>query len=505
MKFFTAFSLLSLPLIHASSAGTSLPLEVETSSGTVEGFNPHKSLRAFLGIPYARPPVGDLRFKPPQALPPSNSSSLIDATKFGNSCVQFRYKVLAADKLGPSTGESEDCLTLNVWGPAKKNEELLPVLVWVYGGGFGEGGSSDPMYDPTELVKKHQDVMFVSFNYRVNIFGFPDTPALGKDEKNLGLRDQRLALEWLRDNIESFGGDPERMTLFGQSAGAISAAIHSFWNADDPIVQAMILQSGQPESSDVNRPAEFSRVAENAGCADEDKEAELECMRTVDSLDLRTSISPLIFNYFGYNAGGTLTQENVTYLGRESYVPLGMKGKFAQIPYLIGQTNDEGDGVVPFTPEGGINKTFAESITLAAFTCTSSISAAYRSALVPVWRYRYMAEFASACPFDFVGSAHGSEIPFIFGTYDNVKYKDLTQDEVDASEYIQNAWVTFAKDPYSGLSDEIGWPRYNPQNDTLVEIFPDNKVEVKFVSPNKYDEPCKDYPSVDPSGYVPYC
>jgi acetylcholinesterase len=246
-------------------------------------------------------------------------------------------------------------------------------------------------------------------SYRVNIFGFPDTPALGEDEKNLGLRDQRLALEWLRDNIESFGGDPERMTLFGQSAGSISASIHSFWNADDPIIQAMILQSGQPESSGINVPAEFSRVAEVAGCGNDDKTAELECMRSVDPLELRKSISDRTYNYFGVNPGGTLTQDNVTYLGRESYVPLGLQGKFAKIPYLIGQTNNEGDGLVPFTPENGINKTFADSQTLVVFTCTTSISASYRSAAVPVWRYRYMAEFASSSMFDFIRASHGSK------------------------------------------------------------------------------------------------
>lgn len=143
MQFFTAFLLLSQLLIPAVLAGNNLPLEVETSSGTIEGFNPHKSLRAFLGIPYAQPPVGDLRFKPPQALPSANSSSVIDATKFGNSCMQFRYKIITADKIGPATGESEDCLTINIWGPAKESPELLPSMVWLYGGGFGEGASSD--------------------------------------------------------------------------------------------------------------------------------------------------------------------------------------------------------------------------------------------------------------------------------------------------------------------------------------------------------------------------
>lgn len=203
------------------------------------------------------------------------------------------------------------------------------------------------------------------------------------------------------------------MTLAGQSAGSISASIHSFWNADDPIVQAMILQSGQPESSAVNEPSEFTRVAKAAGCADDDKAAELECMKTVDSLELKNAVSLKIYNEPGDNPGGTLTQDNVTYLGRESYVPLGLKGKFAKIPYLIGQTNDEGDGLVHFSPEGGINDTMADAQTLAVFTCTSSISASYRSAVAPVWRYRYMAVFPSATRYDFLGAFHGGKCPYI--------------------------------------------------------------------------------------------
>lgn len=211
-------------------------------------------------------------------------------------------------------------------------------------------------------------------SYRLNIFGFPDSPALGPEEKNLGLRDQRLALEWLRDNIKAFGGDPTKMTLFGQSAGSISAALHSFWKPDDPIVRAMILQSGLPQTPGYSDPSQFILVANRTGCISENRSAELECMRKVDSVELRNAMSPKSYNAYGDQQGGTITVDNVTIFPRDRYSQLGQEGKFAKIPYLIGQTDDEGDGLVPFTPEGAFNKTFADIITLAAFTCPISLS-----------------------------------------------------------------------------------------------------------------------------------
>jgi acetylcholinesterase len=167
------------------------------------------------------------------------------------------------------------------------------------------------------------------------------------------------------------------MTIFGQSAGGTSVAVHSFWHPDDPIVQAMIMQSGQAESTIVNDPEEFIRVANATGCVNKNRTAELDCMMGLEPLALRNGVSLNPYNYFASPYGGSLTVDNLTFFPPESYIQTGMEGKFAKIPYLIGSTNNEGDGIVPFSPEKGLNRTFADAQTLGVFTCPSALSAGY--------------------------------------------------------------------------------------------------------------------------------
>ena len=182
---------------------------------------------AYLGIPYAAPPVGELRWKPPQ--PPLRWDGVRKADKFGTSCMQNQ----AGSRL-PWTEEfmtqgpiGEDCLFLNVWTAARAPNARVPVMFWIYGGGFNEGSSSVAVYDGTELAKK--GVIVVSVNYRVGPLGFLTHPELTKESEhrssgNYGLLDQIAALQWVRNNIAAFGGDPNQVTIFGQSAGAISVA-----------------------------------------------------------------------------------------------------------------------------------------------------------------------------------------------------------------------------------------------------------------------------------------
>jgi carboxylesterase type B len=163
MKFpaisFAFSALTSLVLADADS------LLINTTSGVVRGFSPHKSIHSFLGIPYALAPVGDRRFAPPQPLPEPLTGE-IEATQFGPSCFQISYKSDIADRNTITVGESEDCLSLNVWVPADRStaeEERLPVLVFLQGGGFVTGSSNIPLYNPVEIVKEHQDIIVVTF------------------------------------------------------------------------------------------------------------------------------------------------------------------------------------------------------------------------------------------------------------------------------------------------------------------------------------------------------
>ena len=197
----------------------------QLAGGQVEGVQ-KEAVSAFLGIPFAAPPTGDLRWRPPQ--PGKGWTEVLQAAHFSPSCIQRDQ----TGGFGPWTTEyvipgpvSEDCLFLNVWTPAESSRARLPVFFWIHGGGFDSGSGSVPLYDGTHLAT--QGIVVVSVNYRVNVFGFLAHPELTKESPhdssgNYGLLDQVAALRWVRDNIRALGGDPEQVTIAGQSAGAAS-------------------------------------------------------------------------------------------------------------------------------------------------------------------------------------------------------------------------------------------------------------------------------------------
>lgn len=193
---------------------------VKTEGGYVSGIN-ENGLRVYLGIPYAAPPTGDLRWKPPEAAKPWEG--IWKADRFGPSCPQAVAPDFGSEWMPGNM--SEDCLNLNVWTPAVDSKEKLPVMVFIYGGAFVRGSSSLPLYNGTALAKK--GVVVVTFNYRVGVLGFMAHPELSKESPqnasgNYALLDQEAALRWVQNNIAAFGGDPARVTIFGESAGGAS-------------------------------------------------------------------------------------------------------------------------------------------------------------------------------------------------------------------------------------------------------------------------------------------
>ncbi|HTS10484.1 MAG TPA: carboxylesterase/lipase family protein [Candidatus Limnocylindrales bacterium] len=197
--------------------------QVRIATGTIEGkTSADGKVRIFEGIPYAAPPVGELRWKAPQ--PVENWEGVKKTTEFGARCMQGH---VFSDMVFRDDGPSEDCLYLNVWTPAKSAGENLPVMVWVYGGGFAAGATSEPRQDGEVLAKK--GVVVVSMNYRLGIFGFFAYAGLAAESGhnaagNYGLLDQVAALEWVHRNIKEFGGDADKVTIFGESAGSFSVS-----------------------------------------------------------------------------------------------------------------------------------------------------------------------------------------------------------------------------------------------------------------------------------------
>ncbi len=197
---------------------------VKTANGILESTDtPKDSVRSFKGIPFGQPPVGDLRWREPQ--PVKNWNGIRKADQFGPRCMQRTSP--SSDYWFRGNGMSEDCLYLNVWTPAKSGTEKLPVLVYIFGGGFQNGDGSEPRYDGENMARK--GMVAVSINYRTNIFGFFVHPELAKESPhhaagNYGLLDQVAALRWVQKNIAAFGGDPARVTVAGESAGSIAVS-----------------------------------------------------------------------------------------------------------------------------------------------------------------------------------------------------------------------------------------------------------------------------------------
>jgi cholinesterase len=221
MRFTIAFALLELvrgdESFHVGQA-------VKTASGRIRGRPSliHNEVSEYLGVPFAKPPVGKLRWAPPVVINESFAST-IEATKYGLSCIQAAPLSFLADpertsSLSAAENEmGEDCLTMNIWTKPQTGEKKKAVMIWIYGGGFSMGSSSNKGYNGALLADQH-DVIVVGVNYRLGVLGYP---GVSVPQKNPGLLDQRAAVEWLRDNVEAFGGDPKRMVLFGQSAGKI--------------------------------------------------------------------------------------------------------------------------------------------------------------------------------------------------------------------------------------------------------------------------------------------
>lgn len=307
---------------------------VNTSDGPVRGFT-SDGIRKWLGIPYAAPPVGGLRWKPP--MPPTPRVKPLDAYNFGPICAQ-------EEGAFPGFGHNsltEDCLYLNVFAPESSHDgEILPVMVWIHGGGLFQGASND--YNPQALVQRG-GVVVVSLNYRVNLFGFFSHPAINNEDHehgNYGIMDQQAALEWVKHNIKKFGGDANNITIFGESAGAISVSAHLASPGSKGLFHKAIIQSGGspitfPHRSVVSFEEVGVALINEAGCSDQTSSG----LRALSSKQLMAanSVPKGEFGttkfHFGLMEDGEVIPHNM----KQRF----LQGDFNQVPLLIGVTKDE--------------------------------------------------------------------------------------------------------------------------------------------------------------------
>jgi para-nitrobenzyl esterase len=474
---------------------------IATDKGPVAGVET-PTMTEYLGIPYAASPTGDLRWRPPQ--PHERWHGPLDASHFGNHCPQ------PASSFGRASN-SEDCLYLNVFTPRKRaghgHPKHLPVMVWLHGGGFVAGESDD--YDPARLVE--QGVVVVTLNYRLGLLGFLAHPALSSESGDhasgdYGLMDQQAALRWVQRNIAHFGGDPDSVTIFGESAGGLSVHLQLASPLAAGLFERAIAQSGayaltQPSLSQAE--AQGSALAQSVGCADQTAA----CLRAVP-------VEAMLANE-------TATSETLVPNVDGSVLPQSVKaalesGQFNRIPVIEGSNHDEFSiftalniefvfGVLPpafysvvvaaLVQTVGLNASRAAvlaeyplsaypSVALAVtaigtdalFACPGRRAAQTLSQFVPTYAYEFNDRnapqpFVRPASFPY-GAYHGAELQYLFNLPNPAQAPPLDGDQQKLADTMVRYWTQFARSGGPNSPGTPAWPAYSAATDEYQSLVP---------------------------------
>ena len=462
---------------------TALGSAVMTGEGAIRGVA-SGGATSYKGIPFAAPPVGPLRFRPPA--PAAPWTGVRDASEFGPICSQL-------DDAGAATG-SEACLFLNVWTPALPPASPLPVLFFIHGGGNAAGSSSYPYYDGTAWASKERAVV-VTAEYRLSSFGWLAQPALAAESRrgvsgNYGLLDLLAALRWTRRNVAAFGGDPSRVTIFGESAGGVNVcslvasplARGLFWGA--------LGESGGCGQRPLSDYVTFGNtVVEKAGCAGAADPAA--CLRGLSAEQLLLAVPPVvsITSFSGQLWGPAVDGFVLT----DSPDAAMAKGTHNKVPFAVGANADETGAAVPAIATeaeyratvtaqfGGLaplvlaqypasayptpRKAFVAVTTDARFVCPSRrfARAAAAGGTPRVFRY-----FFSYPAHRLYGAIHGIELPYVFGTLDSVAGYTPTASDRVLSEAMNASWARFAATGDPNGAGFTPWPAYDAAKDTTL-------------------------------------
>ncbi len=495
----------------SSSVTLSADTPVAVTGGLVQGAEAAVAgVVAFKGIPFAAPPVGDLRWRPPAAVVPWDG--VRDGGEAGAICVQGG---------GQGVDQSEDCLFLNVWAPAE-TAEPLPVLYWIHGGGYTGGSGSTSIYDGARLAS--EGAVVVTINYRLNVFGFLAHPALSTESPhgasgNYGLLDMVAGLEWVRDNIASFGGDPGRVTIFGESAGGGAVMSVMLMPQAEGLFHRAIAQSNwihgwdRPLAGDAAdlTPAEAqgTAVAAALGAGDLDAESALAAMRAASAPDVLAAIgagagSPFLRtgHVWAPNVDGWAIPDD----------PLAMyaEGRQHPVPLVVGMNGNEGSLMTRgFSMEGADAFTaHVESVypdDLAAellahyddtyetmqegfdylvhdlyFAGPVRAHARHQSAVAPVWMYHFTR--VPPTPWgETLGAHHAAELVYVFGTLTRTDEPgerplglsplgDFTEVDIGLSETMRAYWLRFAAGGDPNRPGLPAWPAWEPASDRHLEL-----------------------------------
>ncbi|CAM3807008.1 carboxylesterase/lipase family protein [Occultella aeris] len=492
---FPMMTIMTLVLAVAAAVGAAVPATagpgrtvVQTDGGLVRGTLDDGGALSFQGIPYAAPPVGELRWRTPEPAEPWRG--VRDATAPGPACAQNAGEL-------PDGSSSEDCLYLNVTAPAESSGEPRPVILWLHGGGFYMGAGHN--YDPSRLATRG-DAVVVTINYRLGMFGFLGLPGLA-DSGTFGLADQQAAMAWVQRNAAAFGGDPDNVTLAGQSAGAVSTCAHLASPGAAGLFDRAIMQSGscdlawqantvyrgQP-ADEILLPVETAQergraLATDLGCVSDEPGAVLECLRTLPVETLRRVMDAVIQPAYGTDLLPVEPSEAFA------------TGAFNRVPVLSGHTRDESTlEVVGY--EGGAapmsEQTYQEVMTetfgddraaveevyprsqyesgaaawAAIATDSKWASGQYETSMalsrfVPVHQYEFSdpaPPFSSPAPMT-MGAYHTSDLWSFFGLSGQEPIFTAAQRQL--SDQMIDYWAAFVATGDPGTAAGPAWPRFD--------------------------------------------
>jgi para-nitrobenzyl esterase len=502
-----------LPALASAAAD-----RVQTTLGTIEGAAVQDSgVRIFRGIPYAQPPIGELRWKAPQ--PPKHWSGIRKTDQFGPRCMQ---QAVFGDMSFRSNGMSEDCLYLNVWTPAHTAAERRPVLLYFYGGGFVAGDGSEPRYDGASMARR--GIVVVTMSYRLGVFGFLAHPELSREAPyggsgNYGLLDQVAALRWVHDNIAAFGGDPRRITLGGESAGSVSVSALMASPLSRELIAGAIGESGSilgalPAVSLKDAEATGAKFAAQAGAPSlaalraQPAEAVLEAAGQFGAFQFQRTIDHYLFPKSPaaiYDAGeqahvpllaGSNSQE-MTYqavLGSEPHTLAGYRNAVAR---LYGSDAETVLKAYPATSDGESVLDAAQLLAsdrFIAFSTWKWMDVATRTGGKPTYYYYYshkrpplraqLAGAAEGLAGGVVrdskappapparGAVHSAEIEYALGNLDVNPMYSWTPEDYEVSRVIQTYFAHFIESGDPNSAGEPKWPQYASGQRMVLDVVP---------------------------------
>lgn len=366
-------------------------------------------------------------------------------------------------------------------------EYCLPVL------GFAGGNTNTP-FSNGKYFANSEDIVVVTVNYRLNVFGFPGAPGA---DTNLGLRDQRLAVEWVQKNIAAFGGSPKKIVIAGQSSGGVAVAWWSYAYRTNPIVHGLMSTSGTTFSFPVNSPERQEQnwytLSAAVGCGSSGDT--LACMRQKPWQDIAAAVAQI-----APSPGGSPVRTTPPFFPKvdnelifDDYLTLASQYQFAKIPYLHGH-NDREQGyynITAFRQGRQVTPAQGAQFLLESFVCPHSYEGnRRREANVPTWVYRYFGDFENTRLYPTSGAYHGTELHAILGGSADASGLPETQAQKKTVKLFQKAVAAFAENPKTGLTSSLGWPQFNPTSMSWIEIAVGNQPKASFALPEKYDAPC---------------